>query len=367
MNIQSAKAVIKAAVAADDAVIIEGIHGIGKSQIVQQFAKEEEYHLEELFLSHQEVGDIIGIPFDFEDEDGNRITSWSIPIWLQRFNEAAAAGKKCILFLDELNRAPTDVRQSALQLVLERKIHEHTLPVVNGERTMIVSAINPADEYQVDELDPALLDRFLHINIEVCAKTWLTWAKVNDINNIVIDYIIENSKKLHWTPQDGGTGASPRSWSKLSNYMHNLEDIDTEILFQIIKGKIGKEIGSQFYSFAKDYVKVIKVEDVEAIVKEHKDADTIEEIASHITELMGEAEAIQKSEMADKLRVKYANKKDMLPYVAYLYSLEIEICVSYLKAQKSDNPDEYKKLAAFDSELNNKKLFLRIIQAADRT
>lgn len=367
MDINTAKQIIKASALADDTVIMEGPHGIGKSNIVKQFAKEEEYHLEELFLSHQEVGDLIGIPHTIEI-NGQSITTWSTPIWLQRMTEAAKEGKKCVLFLDELNRAPIDVRQSALQLVLERQIHEHSLPTVNGTRTLVVAAINPADDYQVDELDPALLDRFLHITVESDAKAWLNWARKSNVNNVVRDFIGEYPDRLHWTPRDGGIGATPRSWSKLGDFMDKVDEIPEEILFQVMKGKIGSEIGSQFYTFFKNYVDVVKVKDIEDLINEHADEVlNVEELASIVADRIQKVEAIQKAELARQLEDKYMSKKDILPFLVYLYALPVEICVAFLKSYKADEPNKYKKLVKLDSDLNNKELFKRIVRASDRT
>ena len=366
MDIQSAKLVIAAAAIADDTVIMEGPHGIGKSNIVKQFAKENDYHLEELFLSHQEVGDLIGVPHMVQ-KDGVTITTWSIPAWLQRMYVAAASGKKSILFLDELNRAPIDVRQSALQLVLERQIHEHILPVVNNERTLVVSAINPADDYQVDELDPALLDRFLHISVEPDAKAFLNYGRSVGMNQIIMDFISQYPDRLHWTPADGGIGATPRSWTKLGHFMDKVDSIAEEVLFQIMKGKVGTEIASQFYTFFKNYVDVVKAEDIEKIVKDNKDKiESVDELAELVAERMSKAEAIQKMEMAHQLAKRNMPKDDILPFLVYMYSLEIEICVAFLKGYRKDEPEKYKKLVQVDSALNDKKLFKRIVTASDK-
>jgi len=367
MDIATAKEMIAAAVLADDCVIMEGKHGIGKSEVVAQFATESGYYMETLFLSHQEVGDLIGIPHTYQDEDGVSITNWSVPIWLQRMRKMAASGFACVLFLDELNRAPIDVRQSALQLVLERKIHEHELPSVNGQRTTVVAAINPADDYQVDELDPALLDRFLCLEVEADAPAWLTWARGAKVNPVVRDFIAENKDKLHWTPKDGGIGATPRSWTKLAKYLDHVKEIPEHILFQVMRGKIGVEIGTQFFTFFKNYVDVVKMADIEKLVKENKDkVDTIEELAELIAEVMEKTEAIQKSDMIHQLANKYMDKSDILPLLAYLYAMEIEICTAFLKSYRKDEPNKYKKLAKIDSDLNDKKLFKRIVAAADR-
>lgn len=365
MDINTTKKIIEAAAMADDTVIMEGLHGIGKSNIVKQFAKDNGYHLEELFLSHQEVGDLIGIPHTVEHDDVT-LTTWSIPIWLQRMNRAVNAGKPCILFLDELNRAPIDVRQSALQLVLERQIHEHTLPEFNGQRTLVVAAINPADEYQVDELDPALLDRFLHVEVEADHKAWLEWARKNNVNNIVRDFITEHPDRLHWTPADQGIGATPRSWAKLGDFMDNVDKIGDDILFQVMKGKVGSELGSQFFSFFKNYVDVVKVADIEKIVEDNSDLENVEDLSELIAEKIEKIEAIQKTELCHQLADKYIYKDNILPFWAYLYALPIEVAAGFLKGYRKDKPSEYKKLAAIDTELNNKKLFTRIVQASDR-
>lgn len=366
MDINTAKEIIRAAALADDTVILEGVHGIGKSDIAKQLEKEDGYHLETLFLSHQETGDLIGIPHIIT-HDNISITTWSVPIWLQRMNNAAAQGKKCMLFLDELNRAPIDVRQTALQLVLERQIHEHSLPTVNGFRTMIIAAINPSDSYQVDELDPALLDRFLHVQLEPDAKSWLVWARKKGVNGVVCDFISEYPDRIHWTPKDGGIGATPRSWTKLADFMDKTDKISQDILFQIMKGKIGTELASQFYTFYKNYVDVVKMEDIVDLVNKNKDkVKKIEELSDMIHNLMIKTEAIQKNDMAIQMADRFMDEDDILPFLAYLYSLEVEICVAFLKSYRKDEPQKYKKIAEVDAELNNKELFKRVVQAAEK-
>lgn len=367
MNIETAAKVLYAASLADDTVIMEGPHGIGKSEVVVQFAETDDYHLEVLFLSNQEVGDLIGLPETVVDEDGISLTTWTVPIWLQRMRRAAAQGKKCILFLDELNRAPIDVRQSALQLVLERRIHEHELPKVGGFRTMVVAAINPADEYQVDELDPALLDRFLHITVEADAPSWLKYARKKGLTTVTRDFISEFPDRLHWTPADGGIGATPRSWVKLDAHLQNADLIEPDILFHVMKGKVGKEIAAQFFSFFKNYVNVVKMDDVIKLIDENKDdVEHIEDLTECLRDLMSKAEAIQKTEMLQQLVAHGFENKNMFYLLAYLYSLDTEICVAGLKGLRKDNEKAYKMLVDLDDKLTEKELFKRIVVASDK-
>lgn len=430
MNIASAKKIIAAAFLANDTVIMEGPHGIGKSTIVVQYANENNKHCVPLFLSHMEVGDLIGMPRTVEVAS-EHLTTWTKPIWLQRmidhawptecditdlvfsskeFESAVKANlstksgivtreevnvayakakglnnlyklhlvsnqtdimcklsKHSVLFLDELNRAPIDVRQSALQLVLEKQIHEHELPYVAGKATMIVAAINPASDYQVDELDAALLDRFLHIEVEADHVAWLEYARAKNLNEIVRAYIAENTKDIFHHPKDGGIGATPRSWEKLSSFMDNANKIDGDILFDVIKGKIGNTLASKFLIFFNNYSKVIKMADVEKVInKEMKKSKEPETIAKAVAKLMAKQEPIQKSEMAEQFLEKYISKSgdDALPLLAYLYSMDLELLAAFIKNLKArDDQAPFIALAELDKP-NNKALFRKITSLA---
>jgi len=370
MNIEQIKQVIRAAAIADDTVIIEGLHGLGKSDAVKQIAKEDDYHLEVLFLSTQDTGDLVGIPHLVE-LNGESVTTWSVPVWLNRMNEAQKDGKRCILFLDELNRAPLDIRQASMQLVLERQIHEHCLPTFDGQRTIVVAAINPSDSYQVDEVDPALMDRFLHCTVEPDTEAWLNWARKAEVNKIVRDFLSEHPNRLHWTPEDEGIGCTPRSWTKLGDFMDNVGDISSDILFQIMKGKVGTEIASQFYAFFKNYSNVVKVEDIVSIVNGNKGkVKRVESLAELVKLKIKKQEAVQKTELAhqiEHLASKNKHDKDSeLVLLVYLYALEVETCVAFLKDLRAQDSNSYMKLVELDNTLNNKQLFKRIVQAANK-
>jgi len=370
MDISKVKFALQGCFLANDTLLIEGVHGIGKSQIVEEWCNENNFHMETLFLSHQEIGDLIGMPRTSEVQ-GELVTLWTKPIWLQRLTQAANEGKNTLVFLDELNRAPLDVRQSALQLVLERKIHQHILPSTNGRKTMIVAATNPSDLYQTEELDSALLDRFCFIEVEPNVESWLKYARSKNLNKIVRDYIGENPSKLHWMPNEDGDekiSASPRSWSKLGDIIDNFKDIDESIHFNLIKGKIGS-LASEFYVFLKNYSEVIKVEDIEKIAKMGwKQTNDINKTSEFIKELTQNLEPIQKMEMANILIEKYTHKdikksEDAIPLLGFLYSLEMEILASILKtlgtSKEKGAMEKYMKLSEIDF---NKGLFKRIVQ-----
>ena len=398
-------------------VIIEGPHGIGKSESVKEFAKRHNAHLETLFLSHQEVADLIGIPH-LSEEDGKPVTKWSKPIWLKRLEDAAKAGKKTILFLDELNRAPTDVRQSALQLVLEKQIHEHRLPksVIDGKEfdCFIVAAINPSDDgnYQVDELDPALFDRFLHYVLTVDPDRWIEWARKNDIHRVIIKYISEHKDRLHKPSENDKIYPTPRSWAKLSDLLKEYEETfgdegDDATLMALVSGKIGPSIAAQFVNYYKSN-SIVTTEDVikeaeklykkyvidagvdDSVMKEEFDVDNdnymrrakelsmaLEKAGAELNKkYIKDLEVPMIKDLIDNFKNIYLNEKTykagdadyykMIPFIVFLYALPIEILASTVKGIKeqsinSEDPNVSTMFMDFAKQLPAKYLLRKIV------
>ena len=350
MNIQKAKEILKLARLAKDVVILQGKHGIGKSSIVKEFCNENGYYLTELFLSNQEVGDLIGRP-----ETIDMVQYWSVPNWLKKMQEANERGIECILHLDEFNRADPDVLQASLQLILEGKIHEHELPVLNGVKTQIIASINPPDSnYDVVDLDPALLDRMLVVNVEPDLQTFIDFSNRNNIHNSIIEFLLENPKYLHWEPENiNEVGSTQRSWAKLSNYIHIHDDIniDDENLLSIITGKVGKIPGTEFYVYLNS--ESVKLSDIISNINKNREHySDIQELADSLPVLNS---PIQKTQAVHQI-------KDPFVLLVYLYSLPIEILISSLKELK--NEEIYKQIVKLDDALNNKELFKRATSAA---
>lgn len=435
MNINHAKKIITAASMANHTVLLSGPHGCGKSSIVKQFAKENNYFCQELFLSHMEPGDVLGIPRTVKI-GGIPTTTWSAPDWIntiinkafpyevkledlifgdeafqkfvinsssiEKLHHAIPRGTlnslycqfynlpqgelyltknqtnitykyavQTVLFLDELNRAPIDVRQGTMQLILEKELHCHKLPYINGKQTQIVAAINPASDYQTDELDPALLDRFVFLNVEADVKAFLEYARAKNLNDIVRAYLGEFPKDIFTHSKDGKDpiGATPRSWEKMSDFMNVIDKIENEIHFDIFKGIIGEITAASFLRFFHNYSKVIKLADVEKLITKAKKKDpALSYVSAEVAKLLEKQEAIQKMEMAEQFYAKYINKTDdaAYPLLAYLYSMDIELLAAFLKQQKANDMTNFNKLAKLD-EPNGKELFKKVIALAPST
>ena len=357
-------------------VLLKGVHGIGKSERVEAYAKKHGYHCEVLFLSHQETGDLIGIPFL---ENGNTI--WSVPIWLQRIYDAAAKGLQCVLFLDELNRARLDVRQTSLQLCLSKQIHQHKLPA----NTLVVAAINPEDgDYQVSELDEALKDRFVTFTLKPDVEEWIDWAKNNDVHRNVISFVLDNPDKIWIKIENDDNQPTPRSWKMVSDFLKVLEkenfakDENKMIMQTFISGKIGRTVGSQFVTFyetANDF----NVDTVEKAVEKikNKKKDNVDVAIKKLSSIIENVEVLKLHFVVEELIKKYVPKttdkpEDEIfemayPLMALLYSLPLEVLHSILKSIKDNTEmrDLYAGLAKIDNlaagKYRSKEIFKKII------
>jgi hypothetical protein len=255
MNIKQTQVVVSKALTAKLTPIVWGRHGIGKSQVIAQLAQakakeqaiqftrnpnefdDKHYGFVDLRLGQTEVGDLIGLP-DKVDENGSKKTIWLKPEWFPSHPKSRG-----IIFLDELNRARLDVLQAVFQLVWDRRLATHVLPEGWG----LVVACNPAGaDYFVNEIDPALMDRFVHIKLNPETKEWVEWAKnSNHVMSGITDFIEKYPDML-------GTGGvecnidvkpSPRSWEVLS-YM--LDGLDQELWLETSMGIIGNEASIPF-------------------------------------------------------------------------------------------------------------------------
>ena len=165
-------------------IMLMGKHGIGKSQILEKFYTAKGCKVVPLFLGQMsDPGDLIGIP-PKNEETGH--TEFMPPYWFPTDDTPV------VLFLDELNRARPEVLQTIMDLALNRKLAGRSLPV--GSR--IISAVNNGEEYQLTDLDPALVSRFNIYEFVPSVQDWLLWANKNGVDDRIIDYISANPKAL---------------------------------------------------------------------------------------------------------------------------------------------------------------------------
>ena len=216
-------------------VMLVGNHGIGKSEILTAYYSAKGIPVIALFLGQMsDPGDIIGLP-DKDPASGKTI--FRPPYWFP------TDGKPIVLFLDELNRARPEILQTVMDLALNRELAGKKLP--DGSR--IISAVNLGEQYQLTDLDPALVSRFNIVNFKPTVAEWLLWAKKEGLDQRVIEFISNNRLWLDKDPdmKDGadiGLDKTPdrRAWKRVSDIIsgrHNLTATDGKVISSIVGGK----------------------------------------------------------------------------------------------------------------------------------
>lgn len=265
---------------ARDSIMVRGAHGIGKSDVARLLASilrrklleqgvihsPSEFPVIDRRLSQQGEGDLVGLP----STDGE-VTRFNPPDWFKR-----ACKEPCFLFLDEINRATNEVMAAAFQIVLDHELNGWKL----HPETRVMTAINSGAAYSINEIDPALLDRFWCVDLNATVKDWTTWARsapldddtrhaglATNIDPMIVDFIV--AKEVWLDPKKNAdpldVEPSRRSWDKFSVAASRaglLEDPKDPSLYALCCGYVGLEATIAFIDFAKTVDKQVSGKDI---------------------------------------------------------------------------------------------------------
>ena len=227
---------------ADHNLMLVGKHGIGKSEILTDYFASKGMPVVALFLGQMsDPGDLIGIP---NKNEATGKTDFMPPYWFP------LDGKPIVLFLDELNRARPEILQTIMDLALNRTLAGRRLP----EGSRIISAVNAGDQYQLTDLDPALVSRFNIVNFRPTVQEWLLWARKAGIDSRVTDFIQEEPLWLDKDPdakegEDTGLDKTPdrRGWKRVSDILARAGETGP-LLTKAVSAVVGPKAASAFVS-----------------------------------------------------------------------------------------------------------------------
>ena len=234
-------------------LLLRGRHGIGKSEVVYQIAEDLELPVVERRASQMTEGDLLGMPSpELIEVNGERASVFRPFEWFLR-----ACTEPVVLFLDEVDRATTEVRQGIFELTDSRKLAGWSL----HPDTIVVAAVNGGDhgsQYQVNEMDPAELDRYTVFDLEPTVEDWLDWAKEN-VDTVAWDFINQNRNHLEHNDdyEPNKVYPSRRSWKRLNDCLTEADlyakEADQGLLFNLSTAFVGFEAAVSFLDFFKNY------------------------------------------------------------------------------------------------------------------
>tara|TARA_E500000331_G_scaffold298332_1_gene298095 strand:- start:5064 stop:6155 length:1092 start_codon:yes stop_codon:yes gene_type:complete len=252
------------------AVLMRGPTGVGKSFVAADVAEALGLPFIDVRGSTMQEGDVIGYP-DLEAMKTSGVSTMVLPAWFMR-----ACKEPCVLMLDELNRAMPGVMQGFFQVVLDRHLGNDVegMPVTLHPETRILAAVNAGNEYDVNDMDPALLRRFWVCDVEPTVADWIEWANTKGLDKVLVDFVRQNP--VHWrvdpsSVEPGTVVPTPASWHRLADSLThcgqapvNLAGSDSlgPIFYSLCTGFIGTEAAIAFQDFVKNFETVVSAEDI---------------------------------------------------------------------------------------------------------
>jgi hypothetical protein len=216
-------------------VFVWGPPGVGKSSLVRQAAAGLNLAVADLRATLLDPVDLRGLP----RLDGDRAV-WASPAFLPR----DGAG---VLFLDELTQAAPLVQAACLQLTLDRRVGEYELP----DGWTVAAASNRAeDRAGTHRLISPLLNRFVHLDLDVSHEDWQAWAVANQVAPEVRAFLQYRPGLLFQFDPAANPRAfpTPRSWQFVSDV---LARTTADLMHGVVAGCVGDGPAAEFVGFLK--------------------------------------------------------------------------------------------------------------------
>lgn len=241
-------------------VLLLGAPGIGKTQIMEQIARECRIGLVSYTITHHTRQSAIGLPFISKKEYGEKeyaITEYTMSEIVASVYEKIEKThlQEGILFIDEVNCVSETLAPAMLQFLQCKTFGNHAIP----KGWVIVAAGNPPEyNRSVREFDVVTMDRVKKITVEPDYQVWKEYAYRENIHPAVISYL--DTRPQHFykmeTTVDGRSFATPRGWEDLSRMIQVYEKLgkkaDREVVGQYLQHEL---IAKDFANYLELYEK----------------------------------------------------------------------------------------------------------------
>lgn len=246
-------------------VLLMGAPGIGKTQIMEQIAKECKIGLVAYTITHHTRQSAVGLPFIKEKVYEGKtysMTEYTMSeIIASVYEKMEQTGmKEGILFIDEINCVSETLAPTMLQFLQGKTFGNQKVP----EGWVIVAAGNPPEyNKSVRDFDVVTLDRLKKIDVEANFEVWKEYAYQQGLHPAVISYLELRKQNFYRieTTVDGKLFATARGWEDLSQLIQVYEDlgkvVDRGVVYQYIQHwKIAKDFANYlelYYKYKTDY------------------------------------------------------------------------------------------------------------------
>ena len=227
-------------------ICIWGTHGLGKTQIVRDYAINKGWKFSYIAPAQfEEMGDLHGMPNVIDPDEkisGDEYTVYSPPDWVPK-DEGPG-----ILLLDDINRADDRILRGCMQLLQNFELTSWKLP----PKWQIVTTANPeGGDYSVTPMDGAMLTRMLHTTLKFDAKIWAEWAINSNVDDRGISFVLTYPELIN------SERTTPRSLTQFFEQIQSINDLkeNLDLVEALALSSLDEITVSSFIAFINDELK----------------------------------------------------------------------------------------------------------------
>ena len=334
------------------AVCIWGTHGLGKTQIVRDYALEKKWKFSYIAPAQfEEMGDLHGMPTVVDPDKrivGDEYTVYSPPDWVPREEGPG------ILLLDDINRADDRILRGCMQLLQNFELTSWKLP----PKWQIVATANPeGGDYSVTPMDGAMLTRMLHATLKFDAKIWAEWAYAANVDERGIAFVLTYPELVN------SDRTTPRSLTQFFEQIASIENLkdNLQLVQALALSSLDEVTVSSFIAFVNDELtqlidpeEILDAEDFKSIEKRIKEISVDDSGAKRVDRLATMCSRLYLKLASDDYKQGKNHSKNLIKFLMF-ETIPNDLLMSlYMDLQKHGS-DKIKEMTR-DKKLANKLL-----------
>jgi len=334
------------------AVCIWGTHGLGKTQIVRDYALEKKWKFSYIAPAQfEEMGDLHGMPTVVDPDKrivGDEYTVYSPPDWVPREEGPG------ILLLDDINRADDRILRGCMQLLQNFELTSWKLP----PKWQIVATANPeGGDYSVTPMDGAMLTRMLHATLKFDAKIWAEWAYAANVDERGIAFVLTYPELVN------SDRTTPRSLTQFFEQIASIDDLkeNLQLVQALALSSLDEVTVSSFIAFVNDELtqlidpeEILDAEDFKSIEKRIKEISVDDSGAKRVDRLATMCSRLYLKLASDDYKQGKNHSKNLIKFLMF-ETIPNDLLMSlYMDLQKHGS-DEIKEMTR-DKKLASKLL-----------
>lgn len=223
---------------------IWGTHGLGKTEMVRDYAKSRGWQFEYIAPAQfEEMGDLHGMP-SIDKSSALSKTIFNPPDWVPTKKGPG------ILLIDDINRADDRILRGCMQLLQNYELSSWKLP----EKWQIVATANPEGaDYSVTPMDDAMLTRMIHTTLIFDHKVWAQWASKSGVDQRGISFVLTYPELVN------SERTTPRSLTQFFQLIKNIDDLkeNIDLILSLALSTLDEITASSFVNFVNDDLQIL--------------------------------------------------------------------------------------------------------------